>query len=114
MVALVPPLAASAQGSAAQQRMMDAQRNLRTYEQNQRVDEVQRNVDNLDVRLRTQENLRNLETQRVLIPGLQSAPLVSPAPPATPADLRAAEQRRAAALAASDARLRILAEQQNR
>jgi len=113
-VVALAPLTALAQGSAAQQRMMDAQRNLQIYEQNQRVDQLQRNVDNLDVRLRTDQNLRDIESQRALIPGSQDAPLISPTPPATPADLRAAEERRAAALAASEARLRVLAAQQNR
>ena len=112
--ALAVPAVVAAQSSAARQRMMEAQNHLQVYEQNQRVDQVQRNVDNLDNRLRTEQNLRNLGSQRALLPGSQSAPLVSAVPPATPADLQAAEERRAAALAASDARLRVLAAQQNR
>jgi hypothetical protein len=99
---------------AAQQRLFDAQRNLNNYEQNQRFDQIQRQSETLDTRLRTEQNLRDIEIQRSLSPPPMTEPLVSAAPPATPADLAAAERRREAALQASEARLKALSDELNR
>ncbi len=119
-VALTLPAGAHAQDLAAQQRaleaqqrMLNSQRNLQVFEQNQRIEQVQQQVDNLDHRIRTTENLRTLEAQRAAIP-TDTPPLVLPAAPATPAQLAEAERRRQASLAASEERLRMLAQQQNR
>jgi alcohol dehydrogenase class IV len=114
------PAVVSAQDSAAQQRALEAQqrmlnnqRSLQIYEQNQRIEQVQQQVDNLDHRVRTNDNLRSLDAQRASIP-IETPQLVLPAAPATPAQLAEAERRRQASLAASEERLRMLSEQQNR
>lgn len=113
-LAVASPLAAFAQDAAAQQRMLDSQRNLQQFEQNQRIEQVQRNLENLDTRVRTDQNLRDSNVQRGLVPPPSYDPLVGPATPATPADIRAAEVRREAAISASEARLKALADQQLR
>lgn len=111
---LLLPAAASAQVSAAEQRMQDAQRRLETFEQTQRIAEVERRVDSLELKLKSEENLRKMEdySANYVLPAPQR--WIPPAPPALPADLAEAERRRQASLAASEERLRRLAEQQRK
>lgn len=108
----VLPAVASAQ-SDAQRRMDDLQRRMAIAEADRRLDDVERRVDTLDLRVRTQEAQRDLDILSTPLPA-PTAPWIAPAAPALPADLAQAAQRREASLAASDARLRDLAQEQKR
>jgi len=97
----------------AQQRMEQMQQRAIVVEQQRRTEDVERRVDALDLRMNTQQTQRELEVQSRPLPA-STQPWIAPAAPALPQDLAQAAARRQAALEASDARLRALAQEQVR
>jgi len=108
------PTLALAQQSASEQRMQELQQqqSVREVELRQRLEQVERNVENLDLRLRTEENINRI--QQPLRPVEPRYPQVAPVPPLLVSSTArqnartSAEAAMAAELAASNARLRAL------
>lgn len=107
---------AFAQLTPAEQRIQESLRSIETYQQQQRLNEVELRVFELEQQQRTQANQRALDEQDALLNSFTPIQIIPPAPPSTVTIVReveAADARREEALAASDARLRALADQIN-
>lgn len=105
-----------AQLTPAEQRIQDSLRSIETYQQQQRLNEVELRVFELEQQQRTRANQRTLDEQEVRLNNFTPIQIIPPAPPSTVTIVReveAANARREDALAASDARLRALADQIN-
>lgn len=104
---------ALAQITDAERRIADNLRGIEQYQVDQRVLELETRLDNLDLQRRSEANQRAIQEQALRQPVIPNVVIIPPAPAPTPQDLAETEARRQAALAANEARLRVLADQIN-
>lgn len=115
LVALAVAAPAAAQQTDAERRIEENLRAMEVHRQLEQIRALEQRLDDLELRRRTEENIRQFDIQLSRAPVIPSV-ILDPPPalaPLTPAQVLELERRRQAALEASNQRLLKLADEVN-